>query len=373
MNIYIVQKGDTLYSIAKKFGTTVSQLAEQNQLSNVDRLVVGQSLVITSMPKPIIEVNGYSYTNIDNSTLLKTLPNLTYLSIFSYKFTEEGELIPVSDENLINIANNNGVFPLLVLTNIGSDGKFDSNLAHTILFEKKVQKKLISSLIALLKKKNYKGLNIDFEYLYPSDKDLYNSFIEEVSNMLKEENLIMITALAPKVRDNQSGMLYEAHDYSAHGKFSDRVILMTYEWGYTYGPPMAVAPINQVERVIKYASSVIPSKKILIGIPNYGYDWTLPYQAGTPAKSISNVAAIQLAVQTGSEIQFDPVAKVPYFYYKGNDQKLHVVWFEDARSIQEKLLLVNKYQLGGISYWTIKDYFSQGFLVLNNYYRIRKK
>ena len=74
---------------------------------------------------------------------------------------------------------------------------------------------------------------------------------------------------------------------------------MTYEWGYRYGSPMAVAPINQVERVLNYALTVIPSEKILMGIPNYGYDWTLPYQEGTAANSISNTQALELAIQKG--------------------------------------------------------------------------
>lgn len=209
--------------------------------------------------------------------------------------------------------------------------------------------------------------------MYPADRELYNSFLEKVVEKLHEEDFIVTTALAPKVRADQVGTLYEAHDYNTHGKLVDHVILMTYEWGYTYGPPMAVAPINQVERVIEYAVTEIPSKKILMGIPNYGYDFTLPYEQGRAAKSISNTNAISLAVEKGVEIQYDTVSQAPYFYYKDESGALHIVWFEDARSIKAKLELVTKYNLGGVSFWTVMNYFPQGYAVLNSEFQVEKE
>ena len=111
-----------------------------------------------------------------------------------------------------------------------------------------------------------------------------------------------MAAVAPKTSDTQSGVLYEGHDYAAIGKAVDQVLLMTYEWGYTYGPPMAVAPIDAVERVVRYAVSRIEPGKLLLGFPNYAYDWTLPYEAGlTRAVVIGNEAARQLAFDTRSD------------------------------------------------------------------------
>ena len=81
---------------------------------------------------------------------------------------------------------------------------------------------------------------------------------------------------------------------------------------------------------------------------------------------------MELAIQKGAEIQFDSVSQSPYFYYKDNDQNLHVVWFEDARSIQAKLNLVDKYKLGGISFWTIMNYFPQGYWILDHQFTVQK-
>lgn len=372
MSIYTVSRGDTLYGIARKFGVSVKDIIDINQLVNTNRLMIGQALIIPTKVKPSILVNGYAYPSISDVTLALTLPNLSFISIFSYQVNSDGSIVSINDQRVIKASKDANTFPLLVLTNIGSSGRFDSDLAHSILENEMVQEQLISDLIKVLRDKGYGGVNIDFEYVYPMDKELYNAFLKKVTDRLHEEDFIVLTALAPKVREDQMGTLYEAHDYDFHGGVADYVILMTYEWGYTYGPPMAVAPLNQVERVIQYAVTAIPSKKILMGIPNYGYDFTLPYQQGRPAKSISNTAAINLAVEKGVEIKFDPVAKAPYFYYKDDNGSLHIVWFEDARSIQAKLDLVSKYNLGGVSYWTVMNYFPQGFAVLNNNFEIEK-
>ena len=136
---------------------------------------------------------------------------------------------------------------------------------------------------------------------------------------------------------------------------------------------MAVAPINSVKKVLDYAITEIPPEKIFMGIPNYGYDWPLPFVRGlTKASSISNVGAVDLAREKGVEIKFDEEAMAPYFYYFGEDGAEHVVWFEDARSIYTKLMTAYDYGFIGISYWNIMKFFPQNWLVLSQLFDIYK-
>ena len=100
---------------------------------------------------------------------------------------------------------------------------------------------------------------------------------------------------------------------------------------------MAVAPLRNVELVVEYALSEIPAEKIWMGIPNYGYDWTLPFRQGDRAQSISNQEAVALAVQNRVAIRFDQAAQSPWFRYVDGQGREHEVWFEDARSIRAKL------------------------------------
>lgn len=371
---HIVRPGESLYLIALQYQIPVSQIISANpQISDPARLMPGQTVNIP--PRSVnfgpIEVNGYAFPNINMETLRKTLPYLTYLSIFSHQVNADGSLDEINDTPLIQAARNAGVAPLMVITNIGDNG-FDSDLASTILSNESLQDVLLDNVVRILRQKNYYGLDIDFEYIYPRDREKYNNFLRKTVDRLRPLGYTITTALAPKISATQQGTLYEAHDYPVHGELVDHVIIMTYEWGYTYSPPQAVAPLNEVRRVLSYAVTAIPRRKIMMGIPNYGYNWTLPFTEGSAAQTISNVGAVNLAAQVGAFIQYDPNAQAPYFRYYDSNGRQHEVWFEDARSILAKLALANEFRLGGISYWTINQFFPQNWLVLDSVYDIVK-
>lgn len=136
---------------------------------------------------------------------------------------------------------------------------------------------------------------------------------------------------------------------------------------------MAVAPLPSVRRVLEYALTEIPREKIFLGIPNYGYDWALPYEKGvTKAVTMGNIAAVRLAADTGSEILFDEVSQAPYFYYTDLQGTAHAVWFEDVRSLSAKFGLVTDERLNGCGYWNIMRPFPQNYLLLNGTFRIEK-
>ena len=372
---YTVRPGDSIFRIARRYDVSIADILEANpDITNPASLEVGQVLNIP--PREInfgeILVNGYAFPDIDREVLRKTLPSLSFLSIFSYEVRPDGSLSTIDDEPLIQAARAARVAPYMVITNIEQGGSFSSDLASQILNNEQVQDTLIDNVLRIMRQKNYYGLDIDFEYLYPQDRENYNDFLRKVAARIRPQGFSLTTALAPKVSGNQMGLLYEAHDYPVHGALTDHVILMTYEWGYTYSPPRAVAPLNEVRRVLNYAITVIPRRKILMGIPNYGYNWTLPFMEGTAASSISNTGAVDLARQVGAFIQFDALAQAPWFRYYDNTGRQHEVWFSDARSMFASLALVNEFRLGGISLWTIGRYSPQYYLVLNAVYNIRK-
>ena len=130
-------------------------------------------------------------------------------------------------------------------------------------------------------------------------------------------------------------------------------------------------PINKVREVLDYAITRIPAEKIYLGVPTYGYNWTLPYIKGVSrAPSISNEEAIKLASAYNAEINYDEIAESPWFNYTDEEGNVHEVWFEDARSIEAKLKLVNEYGFAGVGYWDLLRPFPQNWLVLNSLYNI---
>lgn len=370
---HTVKAGESLFSIARQYGTIVASIQTANQITNPALIRPGMVLTIPSGLGKLgtIDINGYTFPTIKLDVLRKTLPYLTYLSIFSYEVKPDGSIGTLNDEPLIAAARERNVAPLMVISNI-QEGGFNSELARTILTNEQVQDTLITNVMNNMRAKNYSGLDVDFEYIYPANREDYNNFLRKVRSRIKPLGYSLTTAIAPKTSAEQKGLLYEAHDYPVHGALTDHVILMTYEWGHTYGPPLPVAPINQVRRVLSYAVSAIPRRKIFMGIPNYGYDWVIPYVPGSKAATLSNTGAVDLARREGAIIQYDQKAQAPFFNYYDANGKEHIVWFDDARSIEAKMMLINQYSLGGASYWTIGRYFPQNWLVVNSMYDIRK-
>lgn len=369
-----IQRGDTIYKLSKYYGVSIENILNNNPTIDANNLQINDIIYIplNNTSKNKIVVNGYAVIPIDQNIMERTAPYLTFVSPFSYQVLPDGNLTPINDTMVLDTSKPYGVAPLLTITNIEEGASFSSSLANIILNNDDVQNTLIDNIISTIDTKGYDGVNIDFEYLYPNDRDNYNRFLQNVVDRLHPLGYIVSVALAPKVSEDQSGLLYEAHDYKTIGSIVDYVILMTYEWGYLYGPPLAVAPIKPVSQVIEYATSVMDSKKILMGMPNYGYDWTLPYESGTSAEVLTNVQAVNRAVEYKTSIEYDTNSQAPYYYYTDTNGKRHIVWFDNASSTYARLMLVDKYNLAGVSYWNINNYFSQNWLVLNDLFDIEK-
>lgn len=375
--VHTVVEGDTLFAIAQEYDVNPNQILMNNpQIAANESLNPGQQVVISYEGDEVlgnVVINGYAYPFINRETLRKTLPFLTYLSIFTYGFTPEGDLILPDDDELIALAREFGVGPVMMLAPMDAQGAFSSQIAHDMFANPEGQARLIENIVTTMRNKGYVGLDIDFEFILPEDKQAFLNFITAVNNRLDQEGFLTFVALAPKTSGEMVGLLYEAHDYPTIGAVADYVLLMTYEWGYTFGPPMATAPINNVRRVLQYGVTVIDPDKILMGIPNYAYDWPLPFVRGeTMAESISNQEAIQRAAQYGVEIQFDELAQAPFYYYTDAAGVQHVVWFDDIRSFNAKFRLIPELGLRGAGIWQIMNYFPGMWMVVDSIFTVDK-
>ena len=363
---YKVKENDTFQSLEEEYDIPISKI---KSINNISKLTIGETITFdykTNKYKGY--VNGYCYQNLSEGTLNKYNKYLSTISPFAYKVKDDGTL-----DNFIignNIKNDN-LPKVMVIANIKEKGGFSSEITHKILNDRRIKSILINNIIFEIKKENYKLLNVDFEYVNEDDKEAFIEFIIDMKAKLNEINKELSVCLAPKTSSFQKGLLYEAHDYQKIGKIADYLIIMTYEWGYTYGEPMAISPLPQVKDVIKYAKTVIPKEKIIMGIPNYGYDWTLPYKKGTAADSLSITEAMELALEEKVEIKHSKAYLTPYFNYK-KDNVNHVVHFDDALSYKEKIELAIKENIGGISIWTLSSSNVTLTKLIDNYFEIRK-
>ena len=417
--IITVKNGENLISISRRYCVPVDKIASDNGLGINDSLVTGQSLIVLkektafvpvkkttvkkissatglterklwqnnfflggrqSVPQysfavleyeknPVLKkiTGGYAYDFISISKLKSVINYLNYIMPFTYGFTEDGNLVEAKDVYIINAAETYGVSALMHVSTLTAEGVFDSNLPLRLFENPDSVDRLLFNIMETVVTKGYDGVDVDFEFLPSSQKENYVEFLAQLSERLKEKGKILVVALPPKTSDDQRGLLYEGIDYGEIGKYADYVLLMTYEYGYRFGPPLAIAPIPSVRQVIEYARTRIPSRKLLLGIPNYGYDWTLPYVRGeSDAPSLSPVEAVDIARRFGAEIKYDDYSKAPYFNYTDTEGREHEVWFEDARSYEAKVKLIEEYNMAGGFIWEIMRDNPQGFVALNS-------
>ena len=364
---YIVKGGDTFSSLSKEFNISIDKIKRKNNISSLSK---GQRITFDYSNKNKYEIysNGYCYQGIKEGVISKYQSFLSTISPFTYRVQEDGSL---DSFQITSTIKNSKIDKVMVIANIKEKGGFSGEISHQILSNSKTKSILINNCVEIIKKENFKMLNIDFEYVKQEDKDLFTTFIIDMKAKLNEINIPLSVCLAPKTSSFQKGLLYEAHDYQKIGQVADYLILMTYEWGYTYGEPMAVSPIPQVKDVIRYAKSIVPKEKIIMGIPNYGYDWKLPYKKGTPADSISINEAYDLAIKEKVEIKHSSSYLTPYFNYVDSQGIKHVVHFDDACSYKEKLELIIKEQIGGLSIWTITNSNIQLTKLIDYYFSIK--
>lgn len=371
---HTVQQGDSLSSIAARYGISLRTLYRNNYwLEGRTDIEPGQFLVIAYDNEPIgtAVTNGYAYPFIAPAQLSATLPYMSYLTPFTYGLNASLGLLPLEDEALLRQAVRLGTAPLMHLSSLTEDGNFSSQRASDLLENGQAQAALVEEIVSTMQSKGYRGLDVDFEFIPAARREDYAAFVRRLRDRLSPLGYPVLVALAPKTFARQPGLLYEAHDYALLSAAADYVLLMTYEWGYTYGPPMAVAPLPNVRRVVEYALTEMPPEKIFLGIPNYGYDWPLPFVQGeTRARSISNQEAVEIAVREGAEIEYDEAAQSPYFRYTASDGIIHEVWFEDARSMSAKLRLIAEYGLRGAGYWNLMRPYPQGWVLLNALYDV---
>ncbi|MGL4521603.1 MAG: LysM peptidoglycan-binding domain-containing protein [Bacilli bacterium] len=375
---YWVQSGDSLWKIGKKFGMTSDQLAKINKLNASSPLSIGLRLYIPPQPKQSIQTNGYVQptSTVYKDAIVNDMKDhsaaLTYSAIFSYEMKVDGTLQAPPLEPILSISLQNKTIPMLVVSNI-ENGDFSSELAHSVLQSVAVQEKLIQNILKEAKKNSMTDIHFDFERVLPEDRLAYNKFLRLVKNSLPP-GYTLSTTLVPKTSSSQSGVNYEAQDYKAHGEIVDFVVIMTYDWGWQGGEPQAVSPIGPVDKVIQYAKSQMPASKIMMGQNLYGFDWTLPYKPGNPpAKAVSNVGATDLAIRYGATILYDEKAQAPHFTYTDESGKKHEVWFEDIRSVRNKMQYASDQGLKGLSYWKMGLSFPANWLYLTDRYNVVKK
>lgn len=375
---HIVQAGDSLYSIAELYNVSIYQILRNNPLlSEREFLYEGESLIISYNTTGSMTTNGFAYPYIRKETLKKILPNLTYLTIFNYTTTEKGEIKSYQDDSdIIKISKEYDVAPLLMLTTLTPQGEPDIETAYSILLNEEYQKSNIDQFMDIIKEKGYKGVNIVFNSLNVSNQTLYLNFVKRVAERLQLENYLFFITINYEIKEEDENIILEQIDYSQFSFYTDGLIFLKFVWGTNYGSPSPVSNIKYIKSIINYVIENVPGEKIIIGNPTIGYDWQLPYLSGKSfATSLAINSVLELAYNANSVIQFDESSQTPFFYYEQFNISIpaqHIVWFIDARSLEALNDLIKFYELSGSGIWNVMIEYPQLWTIINAQFDIIK-
>lgn len=369
--VHIVKEGDTLNSIAENYGVTIIQLLRNNpDISDRNELHTGEELVISYDIYKNINVMGYSSVFIQEQILRKTLPSLTYLTILNYRVDPLGNFQDINDRDIIEIALEYQVAPIMFLSSMTDSGRGSYAVTHSILNDIDIQNKLINNILITLELKGYMGLNLAFTHLLQEDLSLYSEFVSRVTDRLNQNGYVVFVTLSPNTLRFQVGIEYNKPYFEEIGRATNYVVLITYLWQEGIINLVNQTTPSYEKEYLDFVVTQIPPEKIMIGLTRIAYDWELPYFEGeTIGSSLSNSGAIDLATQLGSNIEFDEATQTPYFFYHISGAE-HYVWFKDARSINAILDLVDEYDLHGIAVWNIMFYHSLTWLSIYSKYNV---
>ncbi|MDC3417362.1 glycosyl hydrolase family 18 protein [Aquibacillus salsiterrae] len=367
---YTIQPGDMLWRIAQQFETSIDAIYRANPGLIAENLYIGQVLTIPTNVRYQMETLAFIDAYIP-STITERLDayrdQLTYLAVFTYSVHTDGTLTDINDKELIEEIKDRNIKPLMVISNYES-GTFSSSLASTVL-QPSIRGALIKNIVNKLVQKGYAGVSIDFEFIPPSQRNDFTAFLQELKRAIG--NLTMQVNVFSKSTDMPTNPFAGAFDYDAIGQIADVVTVLSYDYGYTIGPPDPVAPIWWIDQVLRYAISLIPQDKLTMAIPFYAYNWAIPDTTEENAKALSVNAAQNLALQKYAMINYDERGQSPYFYYSLGNQN-HIVWFEDIRSLVAKYRLLEAFNLRGVAYWRFRYDFPQNWAYLNQNIQVKK-
>jgi spore germination protein len=374
---YFVEKGDTLSIISKKTGVSEEQLIGLNEFANLDILEVGTRIYLPQEPRQVMDVTAYVDLKVTGESTItemkKAAEQLTFINVFSYEIKPDGTLNQIIDEDVIQTAYGNIISPNIVITNL-DEGKYSQELVTTILSSEALQNNLLQESLSIMEEKGYEGIEFNLQHLGPQNRERYHEFLRKAVALFSPMGYTVSTAVIPNYFKELEGTLYDDHDYETLGQIVDYINFKTYDWYWSVGPPRPVAPINVVRQIMEYVISVVPNDKIIMGIPLYGYNWTLTYESRDQfVRLISPQKVIEMAQQYGLEIEYDEKSESPYFAYIDRNGVSHIVWFEDARSVQAKFELAKELELKGLNFWLLGFDFPQNWLLVDDNFIVRKK
>lgn len=279
-----------------------------------------------------------------------TMDGVNVVSPAFFHLNSKGELtenIGQSGKEYIEWAHSNGYKVWPMVQNAG-DGMM--SVTSEIMNDYNKRQKLIESIVSACVEYKLDGVNIDFENMKQEDKDMYSRFIIELTPRIKDMGMVVsVDVTAPDGSETWS-MCFDRH---VIGDVADYIVFMAYDqYGASSNKAGTTAGYNWVELGLKkfLETEEIESQKIILAIPLYARLWTEDSSGNIVKQSAVPIKSTESVIPEGAEKQWNDDLKQYYVEYTdGSNTKK--IWIEDEKSLEEKISLINKNNLGGVASW----------------------
>lgn len=319
------------------------------------------------------------------STTLQNLSALTQISPFAFELQADGTIknaLKIEEEpwtSLIAAAKKKKVkvYPSILSYPSTQTEKYSFYL---VLAQRKKRFQLEKDIVSLVKKYKVDGIDIDFENKTAETRPYFSAFLKELSTALhKEKKQLICTVEARTPPESRYATTSQevlskveySNDYKVIGAVCDQVRIMAYDQanddqrlvnqnnGNTYKP---VADIDWVEKIATLALRDIPAKKIILGVPTYGYKYEIITQPDSASPKYSRIGSMNFnyADDLAKSLHLTPIrnsaGELSFIYSTSTDlegkplgaYKQYLVWYSDAKAIADKVKIAKLYKLGGV-------------------------
>jgi len=187
---------------------------------------------------------------------------------------------------------------------------------------------------------DFDGVQIDFETVSPDDAQYFWDFLQQLRDQLPSNKMLSIAVPA------RTGEIFDAYEYWKIAPIMDRVVIMAYDEHWSQSSPGPVASLPWCLDVIDHALSVIENDKIVMGLPLYGRAW----QDKKLAKALSFHNVQDIIAEKSAKTNYQSELG---FYFEYVDKVVVKVFYDDLRSIREKLQLYASHNVKSVAFWRI--------------------
>ena len=279
-----------------------------------------------------------------NAYFADATANMTGVNVISptwfYLTDTSGNIASIASADYVSQAHEKGLQVWGLIDNFTQEVSTTETLSSTA-----ARQNIISQLIQAAQDVGMDGINVDFESLSEDVGTHFLEFLRELSIECHKNNLVLSV-------DNPVPEDFTSHyDRAEQGRVVDYVIIMGYDEHYVGSEAGSVASLPWVEQGIQDTLDEVPAERVINAIPFYTRLWRTT-GGNVTSEAIGMDQAQQTIAENNVETYWDKTTSQNYGKYD-IDNSTYQIWLEDAQSVAEKVKLVSKYDLAGVSAWKL--------------------